>query len=51
MDQTALKLPCPAEFQGAAMGDLTVWVDPLDGTKEYTQVLATFIIMSSNLDL
>ena len=21
------------------MGDLTVWVDPLDGTKEYTQVV------------
>ena len=41
VDQTALKLACPAEWQGASMGDLTVWVDPLDGTKEYTQVVSS----------
>ena len=39
MDTSALKLPCPEEWRGAGLADLTVWVDPLDGTKEYTQVI------------
>ena len=37
-DPAALQLPCPEQWRSAGLADLTVWVDPLDGTKEYTQV-------------
>ena len=37
-DPAALQLPCPEQWRGAGLADLTVWVDPLDGTKEYSQV-------------
>ncbi|KAM3603397.1 uncharacterized protein V6R79_021593 [Siganus canaliculatus] len=34
-----LQKPCPAEFVGVKEEELVVWVDPLDGTKEYTEGL------------
>lgn len=36
-DEHVLKLDCPEEYQSATESDIVVWVDPLDGTAEYTQ--------------
>lgn len=34
-----LKKPCPAQYTGIKEEELVIWVDPLDGTKEYTEGL------------
>lgn len=32
-----MSLECPSSLQGVMEEDIVVWVDPLDGTSEYTQ--------------
>ncbi|XP_064195808.1 3'(2'),5'-bisphosphate nucleotidase 1 isoform X1 [Anguilla rostrata] len=34
-----LQKPCPAEYRNLREEEIVVWVDPLDGTKEYTEGL------------
>lgn len=36
-DKEVLSLECPLGLQGVKEEDIVVWVDPLDGTSEYTQ--------------
>ena len=36
--ETASSISCPPALATATLDQLTVWVDPLDGTAEYTQV-------------
>ncbi|XP_039281442.1 3'(2'),5'-bisphosphate nucleotidase 1 isoform X2 [Nilaparvata lugens] len=36
-DEEVLGIECPKEYQDATVKDIVVWVDPLDGTAEYTQ--------------
>jgi len=36
-DESVLSVKCPEEFAAAKPEDIVVWVDPLDGTNEYTQ--------------
>ena len=38
VDSGALNISCPEKWKNTTLEDLTVWVDPLDGTKEYTEV-------------
>ena len=41
-DKEASGLSCPPALAAATLDQLTVWVDPLDGTAEYTQVAGNF---------
>jgi len=37
LDEGFLQQNCPAEWKDAKPEDFVIWVDPLDGTAEYTQ--------------
>jgi len=36
-DASVLAMRCPDEYVNVIDDDIVVWVDPLDGTSEYTQ--------------
>ena len=38
LEREVLAKNCPEQFREARLEDMVVWVDPLDGTKEFTQV-------------
>ncbi|XP_028997551.1 3'(2'),5'-bisphosphate nucleotidase 1 isoform X3 [Betta splendens] len=38
-EEEILHKPCPAEYRELKEEEIVVWVDPLDGTKEYTEGL------------
>lgn len=37
-DDSILNATCPQQYVDLKSEDIVVWVDPLDGTSEYTQV-------------
>lgn len=48
-DPAILQLNCPPELEDVSNSDVVVWVDPLDGTNEYTQVLTPVAMVESAL--
>ncbi|XP_023335850.1 3'(2'),5'-bisphosphate nucleotidase 1 [Eurytemora carolleeae] len=50
-EEKALSLNCTDDLSSAKMSDLTVWVDPLDGTAEYTQGLLDHVTVLIGLSL
>lgn len=47
-DPNVLSLECPEEYRDITDNDIVVWLDPLDGTKEYSQVKKFFKISQFN---
>uniref|UniRef100_A0AAY5KPK6 3'(2'),5'-bisphosphate nucleotidase 1 n=1 Tax=Esox lucius TaxID=8010 RepID=A0AAY5KPK6_ESOLU len=48
--EEVLQKPCPAEYSALKEEELVVWVDPLDGTKEYTEANIFCHLVSGLLD-
>lgn len=44
LDETFLRQDCPADWRDAKPEDFVIWVDPLDGTAEYTQGIHSICI-------
>ncbi|CAH8471810.1 unnamed protein product [Schistosoma haematobium] len=43
LNSTVLEHRCPPELKDLSLEDIVVWVDPLDGTKEFTEGLVEFV--------
>ncbi|VDP45350.1 unnamed protein product [Schistosoma margrebowiei] len=43
LNSTVLEHHCPPELKDLSLEDIVVWVDPLDGTKEFTEGLVEFV--------
>ncbi|KAF7487601.1 Putative bisphosphate nucleotidase [Sarcoptes scabiei] len=50
-DENILQKPCPPEFSNIKEEDLVVWVDPLDGTSEFTQGLVDHVTILVGLSI
>lgn len=37
-------MQCPDEYSNVGLKDIVVWVDPLDGTSEYAQVIYQILV-------
>ncbi|THD25290.1 Bisphosphate nucleotidase 1 [Fasciola hepatica] len=43
LDVDVLKHQCPVSYKSISLSDMVVWVDPLDGTKEFTEGLVEYV--------
>lgn len=50
-DESVLGQKCPNEFQDIKDEDVIVWVDPLDGTSEFTQGLLDHVTILIGLSV
>lgn len=51
LDESVLSQRCPDEFQNVQDEDVVVWVDPLDGTSEFTQGLLDHVTILIGLSV
>ena len=42
-DETVLSKICPTEFANVKDEEIVIWVDPLDGTSDYTQGFLNYV--------
>ncbi|GLV40635.1 uncharacterized protein CBL_04438 [Carabus blaptoides fortunei] len=50
-EQTVLGLNCPEDYKNVLDSDIVMWVDPLDGTSEYTQGLLDHVTVLIGVSL
>lgn len=51
LEESVLSHRCPDEFQNVQDEDVVVWVDPLDGTSEFTQGLLDHVTILIGLSV
>ncbi|VDP85076.1 unnamed protein product [Echinostoma caproni] len=48
LDADVLKHQCPTAYKSTTLSDMVVWVDPLDGTMEFTEVSSRLVCKNRN---